>query len=129
MKARRNEREVYGSPKGRKLKMLLVGRDYELKEHEVRRIFSGDRLWITNRSASLLGALERLRSEAIDLVLVSQEFSEAEVALFVAGARRAGFAGLILRAAPAQISGSSSGVESFSAGPEDPLHPDRKSVV
>jgi DNA-binding response OmpR family regulator len=70
-----------------------------------RRIFSGGGLRIAGGSATLLGALERLQSEAIDLVLLSHEFEEAELALFIAAARREGFAGPILRPASAQGSG------------------------
>ncbi len=61
-----------------------------------RRIYAGTRTWIAGRSASLLAALERLQSEAIDIVLLGDEFRDEELALFVTGARRDGFAGLIL---------------------------------
>lgn len=104
-----NRHGVPGRPKGQKLKLLLVGRDYERKDNLARRIFSGGRLQTAGRAATtLLGALERLQSEAIDLVLLSQEFREAEVTLFIADARRVGFAGLILRPALMQESSADS---------------------
>jgi DNA-binding CsgD family transcriptional regulator/DNA-binding winged helix-turn-helix (wHTH) protein len=59
----------------------------------------GKRSFIAGRSATLLGALARLHSGAIDVVLLSHKFRDEEVALFTADARRSGFQGLILRVA------------------------------
>jgi DNA-binding response OmpR family regulator len=111
MKAQHNRHGVAGGPNGRKLKLLLVGRDYEHKNNVARQIFSGERLRIAGRSATLLGALERLQSDTIDLVLLSHEFQEAELALFIADARRVGFAGLILRSASMQGTGPGSSAD------------------
>jgi DNA-binding CsgD family transcriptional regulator/DNA-binding winged helix-turn-helix (wHTH) protein len=63
-------------------------------------IIPGERSSIAGTSATLLGALERLHSVAIDIVLLSHKFRDEELALFTADARRSGFAGLILRVAP-----------------------------
>jgi DNA-binding NarL/FixJ family response regulator/DNA-binding winged helix-turn-helix (wHTH) protein len=116
MKAQRNERDVPASLKERQIKVLLVGRDEEFKGNVAHRVFNRAQLWIAGRSASLLGALERLRSEAIDIVLLSHKFRNEELALFIADARRNGFEGLILRVTPMQASAASSASTSFSAG-------------
>jgi DNA-binding winged helix-turn-helix (wHTH) protein/DNA-binding CsgD family transcriptional regulator len=55
--------------------------------------------YMAGRSATLLGALTRLQSEAIDVVLLSDNFRDEELALFTADARRGRFHGLILRVA------------------------------
>lgn len=85
--------------KGHEIRLLLVGREEEFQSRAVaRRSFNEHRFRITGRSASLLGALERLQPQAIDIVLLSSKFQNEELALFTADARRNGFDGLILRA-------------------------------
>jgi DNA-binding response OmpR family regulator len=134
MKTQRNVRSVPGAPKGQHVKLLLVGRNDEFKGDWARRIYAGTRTWIAGRSASLLAALERLQSEAIDIVLLGDKFRDEELALFVTGARRDGFAGLILCLASMQPFGSDSSAASPPAGSttkealEDPLHPMRTTL-
>lgn len=128
MKSQRNVRTAPGAPKGQHVKLLLVGRSGEFKGNWAHRIYTGTRTWIAGRSASLLAALKRLQSEAIDIVLLGDKFSAEESALFVTGARRDGFTGLILCLASMQPFSS----DSFGASPlagftakgflEDPLH-------
>ncbi len=96
MKTQRNRRTAPAAPKGQHVKLLLVGRSGEFKGNWARRIYTGTRTWIAGRSASLLAALKRLQTEAIDIVLLGDKFSAEESALFVTGARRDGFTGLIL---------------------------------
>jgi hypothetical protein len=62
-------------------------------------MMGGKRSHIAGRSATLLGAVARLDSEGIDLVLLSYKFRDEELALFTADARTGGFQGLILRVA------------------------------
>ena len=54
MIAQFNQQGAPGGPEGRKLKLLLVDRDYELKDDVASRIFGGDRLWmvVTSRASS-----------------------------------------------------------------------------
>ena len=132
MKKQRNVGSVPPAPEGQHVKLLLVGRSEEFKGDLARRIYTGTRTWITRRSASLLAALERLQSEPIDIVLLGDKFGDEESALFVTGARRAGFAGLILCLASMQPYGSypsrASRPLGFPTKPslEDPLHPGRQ---
>jgi DNA-binding response OmpR family regulator len=81
-------RSVPGAPKIREAKLLLVGSDDDFKGGVT-----------AGKSATLLGALARLHAEAIDVVLLSHNFRDEELALFTADARRGGFHGLILRVA------------------------------
>ena len=126
MKTQRNGRSACG-PEERQIKLLLVGSGDELNNNAARQLLSGNRLEIAGRSPNLLGALECLRSEAIDLVLLGSEFRDEELALFIADARRHGFAGLLLRVASVQTFNSDfSGKVSSSAFStkgllEDPL--------
>lgn len=129
MKTQRDIRCVTRGQKVRQVKLLLVGPHDEFKGNVAGRIFDGSRSWISGRSATLLGALERLHTQAIDIVLVSYRFRDEELALFVTGARRDGFAGLILSVASTQAFGNNSSGASSPAGVsatrpvEDPLHP------
>ena len=74
MKTQRAIRRVTRGPNGLQVKLLLVGPDDEFKGNVAGRVFDGSRSWITGRSATLLGALERLHTQAIDIVLVSHRF-------------------------------------------------------
>ena len=87
--------------RGRLNRLLLVGSDDAFKSDTARRIFGGHPFRIAARSTTLLGALARLESGAIDLVLLSREFSTEELSLFAFDAHRRGFAGLILHVASA----------------------------
>jgi two-component system, NarL family, nitrate/nitrite response regulator NarL len=93
---------------GKQSKLLLVGSEHVFKSDVTHRIFSGHQFRIAGRATTLLDALARLESEAIDLVLLSPEFCEEELSLFVFDARRRGFAGLILHvaAAPGDVKGA-----------------------
>jgi DNA-binding winged helix-turn-helix (wHTH) protein/DNA-binding CsgD family transcriptional regulator len=124
MKTQRNGRDA----EERQIKLLLVGSGDELNHDAARQLLSGNRLEIAGRSPNLLGALECLRSETIDLVLLGSEFRDEELALFIADARRHGFAGLLLRVASAQAFNPDSSGKVFSSALstqellEDPLH-------
>lgn len=100
MKAQTGMQSVSGKPGIRKAKLLLVGSDDDFKGGVMGGIIPGERSSIAGKSATLLGALQRLHSVAIDIVLLSHKFRDEELALFTADARRSGFAGLILRVAP-----------------------------
>ncbi|HTZ58398.1 MAG TPA: winged helix-turn-helix domain-containing protein [Acidobacteriaceae bacterium] len=99
MKAHRNSSTPSGARQARLVKLLLVGRDHEFDDHVTRRIFDSTQPWVASRSATLLGALDRLQSDTIDVVLLGCNFRGAELELFVGDARRNGFDGLILQAA------------------------------
>src|ERR1700678_1953296 len=72
MKTQRNGRDA----EERQIKLLLVGSGDELNHDAARQLLSGNRLEIAGRSPNLLGALECLRSETIDLVLLGSEFRD-----------------------------------------------------
>lgn len=128
MKAQHKARGLPAGRKGRQIKLLLVGQDEQFKGNVARRIFNIQRSWIAGRTASLLGALMRLQSGAIDIVLLSHKFRDEELALFAADARRNGFDGLILRVTSMYTSGANFSGASLHAGfPakalfENPLH-------
>ena len=131
MTARRTVHNASGSPKEREAKLLLVGHDDEFEGNVTRRILDATTPWVTSRSASLLGALARLQSQNIDLVLLSHKFRDEELELFVADARRNGFQGLILRIATMKSAGSDPSGDSPSGFTpprelmDDPMHPMR----
>jgi DNA-binding CsgD family transcriptional regulator/DNA-binding winged helix-turn-helix (wHTH) protein len=122
MKVQRNRRGASGGrAEDQEVKLLVVGRDSELK-NATRRVTGENRFRVAGRSVSLLGALQRLQSGAIDLVLLGCEFHDEEVALFSADARRLGFTGLILRVASKPRSNSDLSSSSLSlALPKGPL--------
>jgi DNA-binding response OmpR family regulator len=99
MRAQTGIRSVAGTPRIRESKLLLVGSEDDFKSGIPGEIMGGKRSHITGRSATLLGGLARLHSEAIDVVLLSHKYTDDEFALFTADARRSGFQGLILRVA------------------------------
>jgi DNA-binding winged helix-turn-helix (wHTH) protein len=80
----------------RQINVLAVGRAGTPKRQWPERLFHGSAVQIAPKSLTLLEALARLESEAIDLVLVEGNFREAERSLFVLEAKRRGFGGLIL---------------------------------
>jgi DNA-binding CsgD family transcriptional regulator len=82
--------------RGQQSKLLLVGSEDSFKSDVTHRIFGGPQFQVAGRSATLLDALARLESGAIDLVVLSCEFREEELSLFAFDAQRRGFAGLIL---------------------------------
>jgi DNA-binding NarL/FixJ family response regulator len=86
--------------RGQQSKLLLVGSEDSFKSDVTHQIFGGPQFLVAGRSATLLDALSRLESGAIDVVLLNCEFREEELSLFVFDARRRGFAGLILFVAP-----------------------------
>lgn len=99
MRAQSGMRSVPGTPRVLESKLLLVGSEDDFKDGVTSEMMGGKRSYITGKSATLLGALARLHSEAIDVVLLSHKYRDEEFALFTADARRSGFQGLILRVA------------------------------
>lgn len=82
---------------GKPGKLLLVGSQDVFRKTAVPRIFRKGQSISTLRSTSLLDALLCLDSEAIDVILLSDEFREQELWLFALDAQRRGFSGIILR--------------------------------
>jgi DNA-binding response OmpR family regulator len=99
MRAQTSVRSVPGTPRIRAAKLLLVGSEDDFKGGVTGDMMGGKRSYVAGKSATLLGALARLHSQAIDVVLLSHKFRDEELALFTADARRSGFQGLILRVA------------------------------
>jgi DNA-binding CsgD family transcriptional regulator/DNA-binding winged helix-turn-helix (wHTH) protein len=99
MKAQADVRTTPNVTRRWPVRLLLAGEEDELTSDLVHRTFDGSRRVLIARSASLLGALERIQTERADLVLLSQYFRDEEVAAFLSNARRAGFEGLVLRVA------------------------------
>lgn len=97
MRTQRDIRSAPGAARGQQIKLLLVGREF--KSTVPGELMCGKRSCIAGKSETLLGALTRLQSEGIDIVLLSHTFRDEELALFAADARRSGFHGLILRVA------------------------------
>ena len=99
MRAQAGGRSIPGASRIREAKLLLVGSEDDFKGDVAGEMIGGKRSHIAGRSTTLLGALARLDSEGIDVVLLSYKFRDEELALFTADARRGGFRGLILRVA------------------------------
>jgi DNA-binding CsgD family transcriptional regulator len=99
MRAQTGIQSIPGPPRIREAKLLLVGNENDFKGGVTGDMLGGKRSYVAGKSTTLLGALARLHSEAIDVVLLSHTFREEELALFTADARRSGFHGLILRVA------------------------------
>jgi DNA-binding CsgD family transcriptional regulator/DNA-binding winged helix-turn-helix (wHTH) protein len=99
MKVQPNVRSAPGITKRWPVRLLLAGDADELNSEMMHRTFEGKGRLMIARSASLLGALERMQTERADIVLLSQNFRDEEVAAFLSNARRSGFEGLILRVA------------------------------
>lgn len=99
MKAQPNLRSAPGITKRWPVRLLLAGDADELNSEMMHRTFEVKGRVMIARSASLLGALERMQTERADIVLLSQNFRDEEVAAFLSNARRSGFEGLILRVA------------------------------
>jgi DNA-binding CsgD family transcriptional regulator/DNA-binding winged helix-turn-helix (wHTH) protein len=99
MRAQTSERSVPGTQQIREAKLLLVGSEEDFRGGFTGDIMSVKRSYVAGRSTTLLGALARLHSQAIDVVLLSHRFRDDELAMFTADARRSGFQGLLLRVA------------------------------
>ena len=99
MRAQTGIRSVPGTARIREAKLLLVGGEDNFQGDVAGEMMRGERSHIVERSATLLGALARLDSEGIDVVLLSYKFRDEELALFTADARRGGYQGFILRVA------------------------------
>jgi DNA-binding response OmpR family regulator len=99
MRAQAGGRSIPDTSRIREAKLLLVGSEDDFKGDVAGEMMGGKRSHIAGRSGTLLGALARLDSEGIDVVLLSYKFRDEELALFTADARRGGFQGLILRVA------------------------------
>jgi DNA-binding CsgD family transcriptional regulator/DNA-binding winged helix-turn-helix (wHTH) protein len=130
MRTQTSRRSTPGTPKVRDAKLLFLGSDDEFKGEGMRGTLHENRPCIVTRSATLLGALERLHSEAVDIALLSHKFRDEELALFAADARRRGFEGLILRL-PSLGASESAGKSPATGFPgtkglgNDPLYPAR----
>lgn len=99
MRARTSVRSVPGTQRIREARLLLVGSEDDFRGGVAGDMVGGKRSYVAGKSTTLLGALARLHSQAIDVVLLSHKFRDEELALFTADARRSGFQGLILRVA------------------------------
>jgi DNA-binding NarL/FixJ family response regulator/DNA-binding winged helix-turn-helix (wHTH) protein len=97
--------------------LLLAGGEDELNSDMMHRTFDGSRRVMIARSASLLRALERMQTERADIVLLSQNFRDEEVRVFLSNVRRAGFEGLILRVLSEAALGSDCLVKPVATGP------------
>lgn len=95
-KSRRRRRQ-------QQVSLLLVGSEDAFREGITEAIIPAAHFNVVARSSSLLEAEACLESGAIDMVLLSPEYREAEISLFMIDARRRGFAGLILLAADAPV--------------------------
>ena len=87
----------------RRVRLLLVGRDHELEPGIVNRVFEPSQPWLTYRATSLPDGAERLKRDAIDVVLLAHSFDGGEIRLFASDARRNGFSGLILQACDEKV--------------------------
>jgi DNA-binding CsgD family transcriptional regulator len=113
------------------VKLLLIGSDAVFQSEIANRFFGGDKFRIEGLSKSLLDGLTRVEAGAIDLVLVSDEFRDAELALFSFDAYRLGFMGLILRLAsfPQMFTGTvPTGSRSYEAPFKSFIQRDQKAV-
>jgi DNA-binding NarL/FixJ family response regulator/DNA-binding winged helix-turn-helix (wHTH) protein len=97
MKAQPNAGNAPGAAKQWPVTLLVAGREDELDSDMMHHISGGCRRMIIARSASLLDVLQRIQTEGADIVLLSRNFREEEVAVFVSNVRNTGFEGLILR--------------------------------
>jgi DNA-binding response OmpR family regulator len=79
--------------------LLLLGSEDAFRDEVSKRLINGRDFTILARTTSLLQGIDCLESKAVDVVLVSPEFSDEELSLFTFDARRCGFSGLILRVA------------------------------
>jgi DNA-binding response OmpR family regulator len=116
MKAQADERHTPSAARRWPVRLLLAGDEDELNSDIMHRTFDGSRRVMIARSASLLGALERMQTERADVILLSQTFRDEEVAAFLSNARRAGFRGLILRVASTAAFSLGAGDASLTAG-------------
>jgi len=81
------------------MSLLLLGSEAAFRDHVSRKLLNGRDFTVLARTASLLQGIECLESKAIDVILVSPEFKDHELSLFIFDARRCGFTGLIFRTA------------------------------
>ncbi len=94
--------------KWRRCRALLVGCGQVPVDRSAAEKLDGHLLQVVDKSRSLLGALEKLDTQEIDVVLMESEFTQEELELFVLDARRRGFLGTVLHvvAGASQIPGS-----------------------
>ncbi len=116
MKAQPDVRSAPSVTRRWPIRLLLAGDEHELNSEMMHRTFEGKRRLTIARSASLLGALDRMQTQRADIVLLSQNFRDEEVAAFLSNARRSGFEGLILRVASTTDFGSNFSVSSGATG-------------
>jgi DNA-binding CsgD family transcriptional regulator/DNA-binding winged helix-turn-helix (wHTH) protein len=98
------------APRIREARILFVGNEEHFRGGVSSGMINGRRSHVAGNAATLLGALARLHSQTIDVVLLSDAFRDDELALFTSDARRSGYQGLIFRVsaldAPAPFSNS-----------------------
>src|SRR5271170_6628746 len=94
-------RNVAPMPAREMSKVLLVGGEEFLLNQASRHFFFGThRARIAGKAVKLSEALPRLKSDAIDVVWLSRQFSPEELLVFAADAKHCGYRGVILQAAP-----------------------------
>lgn len=87
-------------PAARQCGVLLVGFGQETEQHHpVSARLDGNLVRVVDHSTSLVEALDKLKTEPIELVLLDSQFTEEELMLFVCDARRRGFEGMAFLAA------------------------------
>jgi DNA-binding NarL/FixJ family response regulator/DNA-binding winged helix-turn-helix (wHTH) protein len=97
MKVQANVRTTPNVTRRWPIRLLLAGDENEIDSDVMHRTFDGSRRVLIARSASLLSALERMRTERADIVLLGQHYRDEEVSVFLSNARRTGFDGMVLR--------------------------------
>jgi DNA-binding NarL/FixJ family response regulator/DNA-binding winged helix-turn-helix (wHTH) protein len=97
MKAQPDVGNAPGAAKQWPVTLLLAGDEDELDSDRMHRISGGCLRMIVTRSANLLDVLPSIQTERADVILLSQNFREEEVAVFVSNMQSTGFEGLILR--------------------------------
>jgi DNA-binding CsgD family transcriptional regulator len=99
MQSHRSPRHLSPRVPRRECGVLLVGFGQETEHHPVPAKLDGNLVRVVDRSTSLLEALDKLKAEPIELVLLNSQFTEEELMLFVCDARRRGFQGMTFHAA------------------------------
>lgn len=82
--------------KRRRNSLLLIGSQSAFKNADITRVFAGPQFQLVARSSTLDEGLACLAPGTIDVVLLSNEFSETALGLFASEARQRGYDGLIL---------------------------------
>lgn len=86
-------------PTRRECGVLLVGFGQETERRPGPARLDGNLVRVVDHSTSLVEALDKLKTETIELVLLDSHFTDEELMLFVCDARRRGFQGMAFQAA------------------------------